>query len=69
MDHAGKARAPREYLVRNPAGVDVARGADFDQCAFTADTLGAGSVVVPLDDFLLPMRTATGEPVISYQAR
>lgn len=60
---------PREYLVRLPSGADFGRDPDFDACAQRADLLGAGSTVVPLDDYLSPMRDpATGRDVVSYTA-
>lgn len=61
---------PREYLVRLPDGTDFARDPDYYACEHRANMLGPGSTVVPLDDFLLPMRDPdTGRDAVSHTAR
>jgi len=61
---------PVQYLVRTSTGHDYGRHTDYDQCAHTADMLGKGSVVILLDDFLLPVRDShTGEVLVVYTAR
>lgn len=56
----------REYLVRTPDGYDYGRDAELTDCVAAAETLGAGAIVVALDDFLLPIRelNADGELVV-----